>query len=869
MFTWWISWFWAWLLWWSWACTAGASISSSWAPMIQGDLGAGGVGSGAGLPSLGPRKLGVKKGAVVGPGMGGSAVERAGVEGVQKFATEPTDQTAVVGSTAVLPCRVINKVGHLQWTKDGFGLGTERDLFGFSRYAMIGSDDEGDYSLRIHPVLLEDDALYQCQVSAGDQVPGIRSGAARLTVYVPPEPPEVKPSVLRTTAGMTVSLECESRGGRPAPEIQWVDDSRRESIRTGTTLTTDPMPDGKRVTVRSRLSFTPRRAHHNSSITCLTSNQALTSPLTRTILMSVLFPPEVRLEVRPPFLVEGDDANFICSAQANPSNISYRWFHQNFELENETSRTLTLHKISRDLHQDAIGCEVTNQVGTSKKTTTLHVQYGPSFLSLPRDVAAETGREVVLKCDVDSNPQSSIVWLKEGSPKIIGSGSELRVVVRPSTAGVYKCIATVRGFADLEGSLRVLVKGPPQIVSSSEQQGRMGDTVTIECMTVSIPTPIRITWTYKGRQIDLSDPRYEVVEDQQAEGLRNTLVIHDAENQDFGAYNCSVVNEYGVARKQIRLHKEKTVPVLLLVGGVIAIVIVAVVIASLILCNKRHSNIKDYLGRRTVRFSKGSPVSEKPPTLTSGQGGPLASVDMYSAPSETKMADDLTPTPSHTIFNEISPSQDTKYQAAQTLNRLSGESTHTFIPDLDGDAGRGYVPFVDYSGRDYAPIPNGRRASFSDLGPYANPAASTVYSAGAPDFCTIRRGTRGQELGIIGNLLTPNFHQETSGLPLNGISNPPGAAPLPSSRKSSYSTVSSTNFGGSPPPPPPPPYSKVPKLGSPRGTATSPSAGTATPILSTPGIFVGGGEDHHLRASSPETKFIFSSEAMMKPGTLV
>ncbi|XP_068220982.1 irregular chiasm C-roughest protein-like [Palaemon carinicauda] len=846
MFTWWISWLWAWLLWWSWACVD-ASISSSWAPMTQGDfMGAGG--SGAGLPSLaGPRRLGVKKGASVGPGMGGSAVERVGVEGVQKFATEPTEQTAVVGSTAVLPCRVINKVGHLQWTKDGFGLGTERDLFGFSRYAMIGSDDEGDFSLRIHPVLLEDDALYQCQVSAGDQVPGIRSGAARLTVYVPPEPPEVKPSVLRTTAGMTVSLECESRGGRPAPEIQWVDDSRRESIRTGTTLTTEQMPDGKRVTVRSRLSFTPRRAHHNSSITCLTSNQALTSPLTRTILMSVLFPPEVRLEVRPPFLVEGDDANFICSALANPSDISYRWFHQNYELENETSRTLTLHKISRDLHQDAIGCEVTNQVGTSKKTTTLHVQYGPVFLSLPRDVAAETGREVVLKCDVDSNPQSSIVWLKEGAHKIIGSGSELRVVVRPSTAGVYKCIAAVRGFADLEGSLRVLVKGPPQIVSSGEQQGRMGDTVTIECMTVSIPTPIRITWTYKGRQIDLSDPRYEVVEDQQEEGLRNTLVIHDAENQDFGAYNCSVVNEYGVARKQILLHKEKTVPVLLLVGGVIAIVIVAVVVASLILCNKRHSNIKDYLGRRTVRFSKGSPVSEKSPPLTSGQG-PLASVDMYSAPSETKMAEELTPTPSHTIFNEISPSQDNKYQAAHTLNRLSSESTHNFIPDLDGDASRGYVPFVDYSGRDYAPIPNGRRASFSDLGPYANPAASTVYST-APDFCTIRRGTRGQELGIIGNLLTPNF-QETSGLPLNGISNPP------SSRKSSYSTVASTNFTS----PPPPPYSKVPKLGSPRG-ATSP-AGTATPILSTPGIF---GEDR----TSPETKFIFSSEAMMKPGTLV
>lgn len=41
----------------------------------------------------------------VGPGMGGSAVQLIGVEGAQHFATQPTPQTAVVGSTAVLPCR--------------------------------------------------------------------------------------------------------------------------------------------------------------------------------------------------------------------------------------------------------------------------------------------------------------------------------------------------------------------------------------------------------------------------------------------------------------------------------------------------------------------------------------------------------------------------------------------------------------------------------------------------------------------------------------------------------------------------------------------------------------------------------------------
>lgn len=88
----------------------------------------------------------------------------------QKFLLEPQDQVAVVGSRVTLACRVINLAGSLQWTKDDFGLGFERALYGFERYTMIGSDEEGDYTLEISPVMLDDDAIYQCQV--GSNVPG-------------------------------------------------------------------------------------------------------------------------------------------------------------------------------------------------------------------------------------------------------------------------------------------------------------------------------------------------------------------------------------------------------------------------------------------------------------------------------------------------------------------------------------------------------------------------------------------------------------------------------------------------------------------------------------------------------------------------
>ena len=59
---------------------------------------------------------------------------------------------------------VTNKVGVLQWTKDGFGLGVQRELPGFPRYSMVGDQQAGDFSLEISALAPEDDAVFQCQV---------------------------------------------------------------------------------------------------------------------------------------------------------------------------------------------------------------------------------------------------------------------------------------------------------------------------------------------------------------------------------------------------------------------------------------------------------------------------------------------------------------------------------------------------------------------------------------------------------------------------------------------------------------------------------------------------------------------------------
>ena len=66
----------------------------------------------------------------------------------QSFLREPFDQIASEGEHVTLPCRVVNKEGVLQWTRDDFGLGSDRGLEGFRRYTMTGSDDEGKIIIR-------------------------------------------------------------------------------------------------------------------------------------------------------------------------------------------------------------------------------------------------------------------------------------------------------------------------------------------------------------------------------------------------------------------------------------------------------------------------------------------------------------------------------------------------------------------------------------------------------------------------------------------------------------------------------------------------------------------------------------------------
>ena len=73
---------------------------------------------------------------------------------VQRFTVTPPETVNVTqGSDTVLPCKVENRVGLVQWVKDGLTLGYSRNITGYPRYVVVGAESEGEYNLQISSVM--------------------------------------------------------------------------------------------------------------------------------------------------------------------------------------------------------------------------------------------------------------------------------------------------------------------------------------------------------------------------------------------------------------------------------------------------------------------------------------------------------------------------------------------------------------------------------------------------------------------------------------------------------------------------------------------------------------------------------------------
>ena len=74
----------------------------------------------------------------------------------------------------------------------------------------------------------------------------------------------------------------------------------------------------------------------------------------------------------------------------------------------------------------------------------------------------------------------------------------------------------------------------------------MGENGKLECIAHSVPKPDRMVWLKDGKPIDYaSSGRFSSEERDLLYGRTNVLHIVNVQKEDFGNYNCNVVNAYG------------------------------------------------------------------------------------------------------------------------------------------------------------------------------------------------------------------------------------------------------------------------------------------------------------------------------------
>nr|KAF7417118.1 hypothetical protein H0235_011649 [Vespula pensylvanica] len=105
-------------------------------------------------------------------------------EGAQYFRFKPRNSSVLERGEVIIPCEVENRVGIVQWVKDGFAYVVQPmsgQIVGHPRLRLIGDQNAGVYNLQITDASLTDDGEYQCQVGPHVRVKPIRANA-HLTV---------------------------------------------------------------------------------------------------------------------------------------------------------------------------------------------------------------------------------------------------------------------------------------------------------------------------------------------------------------------------------------------------------------------------------------------------------------------------------------------------------------------------------------------------------------------------------------------------------------------------------------------------------------------------------------------------------------
>ncbi|XP_064216097.1 Down syndrome cell adhesion molecule isoform X34 [Tribolium castaneum] len=396
-------------------------------------------------------------------------------------------------------------------------------------------------TLIIREAKVEDSGKYLCVVNnsvGGESVETV------LTVTAPLKA-KIEPQVQTIDFGRPATFTCNFEGN-PIKTISWLKDGH-------------PIDHNEAV-----LRIESVRKEDKGMYQCFIRNDQESAEATAELKLGGRFePPQIRHAFNEETVQPGNSVFLKCIASGNPTpEITWELYGRRLSNSerNQIGQYVTVngdvvsHLNITAIHTNDGGlyrCVASSKVGSADHSARINV-YGLPFVRSMEKQAIVAGGTLIVHCPFAGHPVDSVVWERDGRQLPINRKQKVFIngtliienVERASDQATYDCVAKNSQGYSARGSLEVQVMVLPYILPFDfDGEANTGDSTQLTCYVSKGDTPVNITWTLNGREIDLDLGITTTL----IGSRTNLLTINAVQPSHSGIYTCTACNKGGSA----------------------------------------------------------------------------------------------------------------------------------------------------------------------------------------------------------------------------------------------------------------------------------------------------------------------------------
>lgn len=442
-----------------------------------------------------------------------------------------------------------------RWTKDGMDFSPHKDP------RLTTEETSGTFVIPNTKDKVKYRGKYRCYAS--NKLGSAISDETEFIVPSVPKFPKVKLEPVDVNEGDSVILECNPPTGVPPRQLYWMNCTDLKHIEQNERVS---------MGLSGNLYFSNMLASDSHNDYCCFAS----FPKIRTIVQKPRMAVRVRTinssedddiwsapERKPSIIApsshstrhvkKGDELQLECIAEGLPTP-RIQWTKMLGSLPeraiiNNFGKLLIISDITQEDDWKFM-CTAVNSVGEDVRHFHVVIEDPPSWQEEPvKNLLAEIGSDIHIKCLATGKPQPSITWKRNGRPLEDFPSTNHEVLddsiilhgAQKSDSSVYQCEASNRHGTIVANANILVMNHPPLILTRTylEYATMVGKSVIMDCKVFSSP-PANIQWRREDPEGSIDGERFSLLKN-------GSLQIHRVENEDMGQYKCFANNSEGMA----------------------------------------------------------------------------------------------------------------------------------------------------------------------------------------------------------------------------------------------------------------------------------------------------------------------------------